>query len=67
MIIDASHYGPDHPQILLIVHCVQTLLYFVDIKLFFGHIGVSFDSLVVAHDQSPPTWTLYLVKMFSYH
>ena len=45
-----------------LVYRIRSFLDVVDAKLFFGNIVVSFDSLVVAHDQSPPTQTLYLVK-----
>ena len=50
-----------------LVHRVQTPLYVVDVKFFFDNLVVSFDSLVVAHDQSSPTWILYLVTVIPYH
>ena len=50
-----------------IVRHVQPLLCGVDVKLFLNNVAVSADSLMIAHDQSPPTWMVSLVEMFPYH
>ena len=49
MIIDTSHVGPGHPQILVILPTAfKMLLYVVDVNFFFGNVVVSADNLVLA-------------------